>query len=75
MVGGKGGGGVRGFFWGSEGDFRRECFCWVGGFLGWGGGKGFFWVGFLWDCTFCGTRDFFWELEKSLYRNLVRFRF
>ena len=54
MVGGKGGGGVRGFFWGSEGDFRRECFCWVGGF--WGGGEGkVFWVGFfmglhfLWD--------------------------
>jgi len=34
-------------------------------FLGWGGGKGFFWVGFLWDCTFCETRDFFLGVRKK----------
>ena len=44
-------------------------------FLGWGGGKGFLGGFFYGIALFVGRGTFFWELEKSLYRNLVRFRF
>ena len=59
MVGGKGGGGVRGFFGVPRGILGGSVFCWVGGFWGGGEGKVFFgWV-FLWDCTFVGRGTFF----------------